>query len=156
MYFLVTTNCHLLINRVSAAAVQHRVCNKCIFACASANFLSNTSKCSLCLETNLSACIDSRRKVGINVRHSEIRIQGGLQAILFDVPANITKKSCYNILQKRFFIRGFSLHFFSIEVGSETNVDHYYIPVADEIKVSWRKTWIVAVLSSKGEIQFVL
>ena len=154
MYFLVTTNCHLLINRVSAAAVQHRVCNKCIFACASANFLSNTSKCSLCLETNLSACIDTRRKVGINVRHSEIRIQGGLQAILFDVPANITKKSCYNILQKRFFIRGFSLHF-SIEVGSETNVDHY-VPVADEIKVSWRKTWIVAVLSSKGEIQFVL
>lgn len=53
----------------------------------------------------------------------------------FDVPANITKKSCYNILQKRFFIRGFSLHFFSIEVGSETNVDHY-VPVADEIKVS--------------------
>ena len=118
MYFLVTTKCHLLINRVSAAAVQHRVCNKCIFACASANFLSNTSKCSLCLETNLSACIDSRSKVGINVRHSEIRIRGGQQAILFYVPANITKKSCYNILQKRFFIRGFSLRFFSMRLAA--------------------------------------
>ena len=155
MYFLVTTNCHLLINRVSAAAVQHRVCNKCIFACASANFLSNTSKCSLCLETNLSACIDSRRKVGINVRHSEIRIQGGLQAILFYVPTNITKKELLQYSSKALFHKRL-LPSLLLHWGWRRDECRPLPAVADEIKVSWRKTWIVAVLSSKGEIQFVL